>query len=93
MAARSVLPPRQKQTTAQSHAPRLLRNVADNGSGCKRIFACWQGYQMVNRLSLTQLRRGKISEVFPVACRQHLSPIFPMFFRLLWLRHNSSQTR
>jgi len=48
---------------------------------------------MVNRLSLTQLRREKYSEVFGATCRQRLSRNFPMFFRLIELRPKSSQTR
>jgi hypothetical protein len=103
---KSVLPLRQKAnnraiTRASPLALRsppagrnalLPRNVADNGPACKWNSWCWQGYQTVNHFRLTQLRREKISEVFRVACRHHLDRVFPMFFRLMQLGHNSSQT-
>jgi hypothetical protein len=93
MAVRSVLPRRQQQTTAH-HVRRIPihGNLADNASGCKRIFCCQRSYQPANRLSVTQLRREKISEVICAASRHVFTRIFPMFFRFIELRQKSSQS-
>ena len=83
---------------ANSKQPRIhvrstvLRNLADNALGCKRIFVRQRSYQTTNRLSLTQLRREKISEVICAVCRHVLTRIFPMFFRLIELRQKFPQT-